>query len=137
MDKTKILIIGAGHQSRWLASVLEQHPALFDIECRSIDDVIRGHKMHQVIENDLLLTCDFTDIENRVLASMVKDGVAGLETIYNDTDIKLSVVEAHQMLMPLRTIKPGLAYWAPGTGADHTSRKREPKGPRGRWGKPK
>lgn len=35
MDKTKILIIGAGYQSRWLASVLEQHREIFDIEQRS------------------------------------------------------------------------------------------------------
>lgn len=148
MDKSKVIIIGGGPQSRWMEEALSRHPALFDVEVREFGVGTIGHKPEVFIIEDLMVS-DFAAVEERVFADMLRDGWAGKQILFDGTHLTVSAVEAHQihkdimfpeyyghrgmgksMLNALR-VKAQFAE----VPADHPTRKREPKGPRNKWGK--
>lgn len=148
MDKTKVLIVGESLHARWMQEAMKRHPAVFDVEVHPFNVGAIGHKPDIVIVDELMAK-DYGNLEDRLFANLLRDGWAGVQILDDHEDIKVEVIELRRMQKSLMFPE---YYGHRGEGksmlnalrvkthfdekpADHPSRKREPKGPRNKWGK--
>ena len=114
MDKPKILIVGAGPSSASLARLLGT--ALSEHSIAIVED----HKR-------LLEQMDYTDLECRIASQIPRQYWGKSRYVHPQFD-----------QIPVMGKSPDLVIYDDfelPKAADHPSRKREPKGPRGKWGK--
>lgn len=124
MDKTKILILGTGRRSRLLMDLLDGYRNLFDVEMQELPKGVVGKKPDILIyedEHTLLGDMDFSHLEGLMYARPIIVGNIG---IFHNPPVTIGNV--------LRGVYDCVPHPEP---ADHPSRKREPKGPRNKWGK--
>lgn len=124
MDKTKILIIGAGRRSRLMMDLLDGYRNLFDVEMQELPKIPVVKKADILIyedEHTLLGEMDFSHLEDLMYARPIIVGNVG---IFHNPPVTIGNA--------LRGVYDYVPHLEP---ADHPSRKREPKGPRNKWGK--
>lgn len=128
MDKIKVLVLGNDQVTHTARKLLDQFKDRF--EMHRLPEGIQGNTFDKVFLDEIALKTDFADLEKRAIGHMIHYGVGGC--ILED-DFKIKDVPVSEMFDLFQTKVNVFREEA----ADHPTRKREPKGPRGRWGKPK
>lgn len=124
MDKTKILILGTGRRSHLMMGLLDGYRNLFDVEMQELPKGVLGKKPDILIYEDehaLLGDMDFSKLEDMMYDKPIIVGNMG---IFHNPPVTIGNA--------LRGVYDYVPHLEP---ADHPSRKREPKGPRNKWGK--
>ncbi|MNQ24293.1 hypothetical protein D3C85_374840 [compost metagenome] len=122
MDRPKILLLGDGPRNKALADLLAKMD-FADVELRVLNDmVITGRGFSEFIGDELL----HVDVER-----VYKDAMFAERYRHPQFDQIPNLRGCGKALLRAKYLKAQFAE----KPADHPTRKREPKGPRGRWGK--
>ena len=165
MDKKKVLILGNGRHgdiSSWVAKALGEMVHLDIEQIDTMDGPLRGLKDGKSLilicdEMTSLAGAEFSALEERMLGlydAVFKDGVGMYNTATGQTITgrqmfrepepqRLPRTQVQQDIFEMLLVQTGRKVaqdWCEYTQvkqvpADHPIRKREPKGPRGKWGK--
>ena len=165
MDRKKVILIGADRSHDWIAKALGEMAHYdverFDI-MDGLEGRNPHVSFFDELSKPLLINLDFSKLENHFAGmydAVLTDGTAIMDSMsgrtYTGRDIfwdpelqhlpsrKLHALDdvAHTNRVFAKGYDPSLIIWddyGPRViqkAADHPSRKREPKGPRGKWGK--
>lgn len=137
MDDKKIIVFGSGHLRNTMTFAKLLGEALHAEVVRQ-DDFVKPKPIN----------LDFSELETKILGmydAVLEDGTAMLDIktgrIVKGRDMYITPDVAASNRLFAQGYRPDLMIWDEFNypklqkPADHPSRKREPKGPRGKWGK--